>query len=92
MAHIAPKLRLRGGVEYDGVRQCWYPVIHVWQTSAGKGDPDTRYQWAITYATESDALEAYRTLVRPSLEAMLAEIQRTPGATVQINQWGFTQG
>jgi hypothetical protein len=85
---MTPALRVRGGVAQEAKSWRWRCVVFLWHDRAGRGEPDERYQWPESYATEAEALAAYQAHVRPALVKMQQAVIES-GGSLDVHRWGL---
>ena len=73
---LSVALRMKGGVKLIPDGNDYAAVVHTWDNLDCKGEPK---EWVSsdTFSTEDEAMEYYKTHIRPSLSQMMSDIQES---------------
>jgi hypothetical protein len=68
-------VRMKGGVVFDPAVGAFRPVVHTWGNIKCEGEPE---EWMSPelFDDEDDAMDYYRTNIRPVLKDMMADVAK----------------
>lgn len=66
---------MKGGVRYDPDVDGFYAIVHTWDNIHCIGEPEEWFYPEI-FQTEDEALNYYKTYIRPGVQKMMTEIER----------------
>jgi len=79
LAGLMPGIRMKGGVRNNPDGGGFIAIVHRWDNVECRGEP-VEWRAEKVFATEDEAMEYYKTYIRPGLEKMMAEFkQKDPG-------------
>jgi hypothetical protein len=72
---LTPGMRMKGGVRSDPAVNGFVAIVHTWDNVYAVGEPE---EWRApqVFSTEEEAMEYYKTAIRPALERLMAEMAR----------------
>jgi hypothetical protein len=70
---LTPAIRMKGGVRFDSEVKGFVAIVHTWDNAYCIGEPK---EWCYpkVYATEDEAMQYYKTTIRPALERMMTKM------------------
>jgi hypothetical protein len=77
---LKPAIRMRGGVRFDPYSGGYIAVVHSWDNIECRGEPK-EWRDPRVFATEDEAMNHYKTTIRPSLEKLMNQLKKRPGVT-----------
>jgi hypothetical protein len=77
---LTPGLRMKGGIRSNPTASGFIVIVHTWDNIACQGEPE---EWRApnVFPTEDTALQYYKAYIRPSLQRLMAEIQKEQNGT-----------
>jgi len=75
LAGLMPGLRMKGGIRNNPAGPGFIAIVHTWDNIECRGEPD---EWRAdkVFATEEEAMQYYKTYIRPNLEKMMREFKQ----------------
>ncbi len=82
---LTPGVRMKGGVRSNPHGPGFVAMVHTWDNVYCRGEPD---EWNSTdvFATEAAAMEYYTVHIRPSLQRLMAKMQKEQKGTKFIHR------
>lgn len=78
-------VRMKGGVCLNPHGNGYVAVVHTWNNIFCNGEPKEWFSPEV-FPTEDDAMEYYKTYIRPSLSQMMSEIQKSKSGIRSIHK------
>ena len=78
-------MRMKGGVRSNPTGDGFIAIVHTWDNIECRGEPD---EWRApeVFSTEEEAMQYYRTHIRPVLEQMIAKTADGKSGTKAIHR------
>ena len=67
-------IRMKGGIRYDAELDGFVPIVHSWDNVHCHGEP-TEWRAPKVFQIEEEAMDYYKTYIRPKLQQMMSEIE-----------------
>ncbi len=64
---------MKGGIRSTPTGEGYIAIVHVWDNIECRGEPE-EWRSSEVFATEGEAMQYYKTTIRPALEEMMAEM------------------
>ena len=74
-AGLKAGIRMKGGTSFDPILNAYHAIIHTWDNVECTGEPK---EWVSNevLATEGQAMDFYKSSIRPSLEKLTQKVTR----------------
>jgi hypothetical protein len=69
-------IRMKGGVIFDEDLKAYIPIVHTWDNVNCLGEPN-EWRSEETFLKEEDALNYYKDNIRPSLQKLMSQIEKS---------------
>lgn len=69
-------IRMKGGVLYDPALKGFFAIVHSWDNIFCSGEPK-EWRTPQSFATEEAAMQYYKTHIRPELEKLMTEAEKS---------------
>jgi hypothetical protein len=73
---LLPGIRMKGGVRYDPSINGFVAIVHSWDNVLCVGEPQ-EWRTSQVFPTEEAALRYYKTNIRPELEKMMSQAEKS---------------
>jgi hypothetical protein len=74
-AGLKAGLRMKGGTSFDPILNAYRAIVHTWDNVECTGEP-SEWKSNEVFDTEDQAMDFYKSNIRPSLEKMMREATR----------------
>jgi hypothetical protein len=72
---------MKGGIRSNPTGIGFIAIVHIWDNVDCRGEPE-EWRSPEVFATEEEALQYYKTFIRPELKRMMAQMAKEkPGVT-----------
>jgi hypothetical protein len=82
---LTPGMRMKGGVRFDPEVNGFVAIVHTWDNVVAYGEPQ-EWRTPQVFATEEEALAYYKTVIRPALESLMADMAKGKSAGKVISR------
>ncbi|MCJ7433703.1 MAG: hypothetical protein MUO77_09480 [Anaerolineales bacterium] len=73
---LMPGIRMKGGVRYDPSIKGFVAIVHSWDNTLVVGEPK-EWRTSQIFPTEEAALQYYKANIRPELEKMMSQMEKS---------------
>jgi hypothetical protein len=74
-------MRMKGGIRSNPTGKGFIAIVHIWDNIDCRGEPE-EWRSPEVFSTEEEAMQYYKTSIRPELERMMAKVaNEKPGIT-----------
>jgi len=73
---LMPGIRMKGGVRYDPAINGFVAIVHSWDNALCIGEPQ-EWRTSQVFPTEEAALQYYKINIRPELEKMMSQAEKS---------------
>jgi hypothetical protein len=85
-AGLKAGIRMKGGTSFDPVLNAYHAIVHTWDNVECTGEPK---EWVSqeVFDTEGQAMDFYKSSIRPGLERLMREATRDhKGTTMSLRR------
>ena len=78
-------MRMKGGIRSNPTGDGFIAIVHIWDNVECRGEPE---EWRSTevFATEEEAMQYYKTGIRPELRRMMAKMANEKPGTKFVHR------
>jgi hypothetical protein len=69
---------MKGGIRSNPAGNGFIAIIHIWDNIDSRGEPE-EWRSSEVFSTEEEAMQYYKTSIRPELERMTARMAKKSG-------------
>lgn len=71
-------MRMKGGIRSNPAGDGFIAIVHIWDNIDCRGEPE-EWRSPEVFATEEEAMQYYKTSIRPELERMMKMVSEKSG-------------
>lgn len=76
---------MKGGIRANDTGDGFIAIVHIWDNVECRGEPE-EWRYPEVFATEEEAMQYYKTSIRPGLEELMAKMAKERSTTEVLHR------